>query len=107
MLLSHLFEGARIINSAIEGTEKLTANDIESLQVLYNSFIYNILGLKDESADRKNEELTGKLVDMIISIRQEAKNRKDWETSDRIRKQLGDAGIVLRDRKDGADWERE
>ncbi len=107
VLLSYLFEGVRIINSSIEGTEKVAEEDIKVLKSLFKTFVYEILGLKDETSDAKSQELTGKLMDMIIEIRQEAKNRKNWETSDRIRKDLGEIGIILRDKKDGADWEVE
>ena len=51
--------------------------------------------------------LTGGLVKMILNIRQDAKNRKDWAESDKIREELNRLGIIIKDRKDGADWERE
>ena len=107
VLLSHLFEGVRIINSTVEGTEKVTEKDIDLLKDLFKTFVNDILGLKDEISDQKGQELTEKLIGMIINIRQEAKNRKDWDASDRIRKNLGEMGIILRDKKDGADWELE
>jgi cysteinyl-tRNA synthetase len=40
-------------------------------------------------------------------LRQEAKERKDWPKSDSIRDQLAKMGVKIKDRKDGADWERE
>jgi cysteinyl-tRNA synthetase len=44
---------------------------------------------------------------IIINLRQEAKNNKDWKTSDKIRNELKNAGIVLNDLKDSSLWERE
>jgi cysteinyl-tRNA synthetase len=105
VLLSHLFEAVRIINSVFEGTEKLTGQDLTKLSSFYNTFVFDILGLRDESAGAGNEKLTGGLVKMILDMRQQAKNNKDWETSDRIREELNKLGVTIKDRKDGADWE--
>jgi cysteinyl-tRNA synthetase len=105
VLLSYLFEGVKYINSVNDGTEKLTAPDIESLKELFKIFISDILGLKDENDSTGNEKLTDDLVKIIINLRQDAKNKKEWAASDKIRDDLKSAGIVLKDKKDGADWE--
>jgi cysteinyl-tRNA synthetase len=107
VLLSHLFEGVRIVNSIIDGSEKTDASGLESLKELFNTFVFEILGLKDESAGIEDEKLTGDLMKIIIGLRQEAKNKKDFSTSDKIRNELKNAGVVLKDLKDGVDWERE
>jgi cysteinyl-tRNA synthetase len=44
---------------------------------------------------------------IIIGLRQDAKNRKEWSASDKIRSDLKNIGVILNDRKDGAEWERE
>jgi cysteinyl-tRNA synthetase len=106
-LLSHLFEGVRIVNSVIDGSEKIDAPELESLKELFNTFVFEILGLKDESALIGDDKLTGELMKIIIGLRQEAKNKKDFHTSDKIRNELKDAGVVLKDLKEGAEWERE
>jgi len=107
VLLSHLFEGVRFINSVIDGSEKIDAPALESLKTLFNTFVLEILGLKDESSGMGDEKLTGELMNIIIDLRQAAKNNKDWSTSDKIRKDLKNAGIALNDLKDGVEWERE
>jgi len=63
--------------------------------------------LKDEAEGKNDQNLTGELMKIIIDLRQEAKNKKEWAASDKIRSDLKDAGIVLKDHKDGADWEYE
>jgi len=107
VLLSHLFEGVRIVNSIIDGSEKIDASGLESLKELFNTFVFEILGLKDESAGIGDEKLAGDLMKIIIGLRQEAKNKKDFSTSDKIRNELKNAGVVLKDLKDGVDWERD
>lgn len=105
VLLSHLFEGVKYINSVSDGTEKLTGKDLESLKDLFNVFTYEILGLKDEKDIKGDEKLTDGLVNVILNLRQDAKNRKEWGISDKIRDELNKLGITIKDRKDGADWD--
>jgi len=97
----------RIVNSVIDGTEKIDEPGLESLKMLFNTFVFEILGLKDESTSMNDEKLTGDLMKIIIDLRQAAKNNKDWSTSDKIRNELKNAGVVLKDLKEGAEWERE
>ncbi|NMD01721.1 MAG: cysteine--tRNA ligase, partial [Bacteroidales bacterium] len=107
VLLSNLFEGVKYINSVNDSTEKLTAGDIELLGNVFRTFVFDILGLTDEGINAGDEKLTEGLMKIIIDLRQEAKNRKEWSTSDKIREDLKKAGIILRDVKDGVEWERE
>jgi cysteinyl-tRNA synthetase len=39
-----------------------------------------------------------------LSIRQESKQKKDWETADKIRNQLSGLGFEIKDGKDGFEW---
>jgi cysteinyl-tRNA synthetase len=107
ILLSYLFEGVKYINSVSDGTEKLSSSDLELLRNFFNVFVFDILGLKDETASKGDEKLTGELMKIIINLRQEAKDKKEWDVSDRIRADLKNAGIILKDLKEGAEWEKE
>ncbi len=101
--LAHLFDAVRIINIVSDGKEKLTADDINVLKGVFSTFTHDIFGLKaEESAG--NEKLAGVLT-LLLDMRQEAKARKEWEVSDRIRNRLSELGITVKDRKDGYDWE--
>ncbi|MGD0341191.1 MAG: cysteine--tRNA ligase [Bacteroidales bacterium] len=107
ILISHLFDGVKYINSANDGSEKLATADIESLTRLFNTFVFDILGLMDEASGGNNEKLTDGLMKIIINLRQDAKNKKEWGASDKIRNDLKNAGIILNDLKDGAEWVKE
>jgi cysteinyl-tRNA synthetase len=107
ILLSHLFEGVKYINSVFDGSEKIDAPGLDSLKELFNTFVFEILGLKDELAGKNDEKLTGELMNIIVDLRQNAKNNKDWITSDKIRNELNQIGITINDKKEGVDWERE
>jgi len=106
LLLSQLFEGVKYINSAVDGTGKMSSSDLELLGNLFNTFIFDILGLKDETLGSSDEKLTSDLMKLIIDMRQNARNKKEWDLSDQIRDELKKAGIILNDKKDGVEWER-
>ena len=103
MVISTLFEAVRIVNSANDGKEKLTANDIDSLKKIFEDFVFNILGLRDEASDLGNNSIDG-LMELILSLRKNAKTNKDFATSDKIRDDLQKIGISVKDTKDGAIW---
>ncbi len=107
LLLSHLFDGVRMINSSADGTGKMTANDIKEAGELFNTFVFDIMGLKDETESVSDEKLTSDLMKIIIDLRRDARNKKEWDVSDQIRAELKKAGIILNDVKDGMVWEKE
>jgi cysteinyl-tRNA synthetase len=107
ILLSHLFEGVKIINSVVDGSEKIDAAGLDSLKDLFNTFVFEILGLYDESGVKNDKGLINDVMKIIIDLRQDAKKNKNWAESDKIRNELNQIGIKLKDLKDGADWERE
>ena len=107
VLLSHLFDGVKYINSVSDGSEKLNASDLQDLKDLYKNFVSGVLGLKDEAKETDDQKLSGDLINLIINLRQEAKERKEWGTSDRIRAELNRLGITVRDKKDSVEWEME
>jgi len=105
IVISNLFEGVRIINSVADGISKIDATGMAELKELFRIFVFEILGLKDESADKADDNLAGNLMNIIIDLRQDAKTRKEFAVSDKIRAELSKIGITLKDKKDGVDWE--
>jgi len=106
ILLSHLFEAVKYINSVNEGLEKLSDTDIASLKSLMNTFVFEILGLQNEKDISNDAPFIKGLIDASINIRNIIKLNKDWSTSDKIREELDKIGIKVKDKKDGtADWE--
>jgi cysteinyl-tRNA synthetase len=103
IVISHLFEGARIINSAADGKLKLNQADIDELRGIFDTFLFDILGMRDEAAS-DNTALIDGLMHIILDIRATAKANKDWATSDKIRDALKEAGVTVKDGKDGATY---
>ncbi len=103
-LIAHLFEGVRIINSTLDKKEILTAADLATLKKIMHTFIFEVLGLVDETKQMAGSEVIEGLMRLIIDIRQSARDNKDWTTSDKIRDALKEAGIALKDTKEGVEW---
>ena len=108
VMLGNLFEGARIINSVSDGKAQINAEDLETLKNFMQTFTYEILGLVSEDNNRTQDtELLDKVVRLLLQQRQDAKDRKDYAASDNIRNQLASLGIIVKDTKEGAEWETE
>jgi cysteinyl-tRNA synthetase len=104
VLISHLFDAVRIINSARDKQESLTASDLEMLKQMMHSFVFEVLGLKDESDISAGNEVMEELMNLIADIRKSARANKDWATSDKIRDELSALGFEIKDTKDGFEW---
>jgi cysteinyl-tRNA synthetase len=106
MVIAHLFDGVRMINTIYDGKATISESDLAGLKALYNTFVFEILGLRNETpAQDNNNQLLNRAVDLILRLRLEAKNNKDWTMSDRIRNELHQIGIEVKDRKDGFEWQ--
>jgi cysteinyl-tRNA synthetase len=100
--LSHLFEGVRIINLVNDGKETISETDKIQLQKLFNEIIFDVLGLKEENATDTSK--IDDLMQVILQIRTDAKNKKDFSTSDFIRDELKKRGVEIKDGKEGATY---
>lgn len=104
IVISHLFDAATTINSTFDENMTLVQEDINELKSLFDLFLFDLLGICNEMVSGTNKDAFAKAVDLLLDLRAEAKTKKDWETSDRIRQQLADAGFEIKDGKDGAEW---
>jgi cysteinyl-tRNA synthetase len=101
-VLANMFEIAPVINSLKDGliaTDAIATSTLELLKEKFKIYLEDIFGLKSMT-----ESDGGKLDDvmqLLIDIRKEAKNKKDFATSDKIRNQLAEMGINLKDEKGG------
>lgn len=101
-VLANLFEIVPVINSIKDkhlSTTSLSAATFASLQSVMKEYMVSILGLMPE-VDISETKLEG-VLGLVMDIRKEAKTKKDYATSDKIRKHLQEMGISLKDEKDG------
>ncbi|HZY38189.1 MAG TPA: cysteine--tRNA ligase [Mucilaginibacter sp.] len=103
VLIAELFEASRIINSVKDGKLKIDEANLALLKKTVGTFVFDILGLKDEQAE--NDDLP-KVMNFIVGLRAEAKVNHDFATSDRIRNGLQQIGFQLKDSKEGTAWNK-
>ena len=105
VVIAHLFDAARSINSLADGKATVTAEDLAALKATFHTFCFDILGLQEDHASNAGrEEAFAGAVNLLLAERQEAKANKDWAKSDRIRNELAALGFEIKDGKNGAEW---
>ena len=104
ILIAHLFDGVRIINSVKDGKESLTAADLDKLNSIFKTFVTDILGLV-AGKENSGNDLTAELMQLVLKLRANAKENKDFDTADLIRDELNKAGIEIKDSREGSSWE--
>ncbi len=103
VLIALLFEAVRMVNSAADGKEPLNFEELSGLKELFDIFLFDVLGMKDEAGNNQRGTLDG-LMELILSIRQKSRAGKDWATSDQIRDTLQKLHISVKDGKEGTTW---
>ncbi len=106
--ISHLFEGVKWINQAHEGQLKISESDLKDLKAFMPLMVTDVLGLVAEPEENHGSDagLDQGLMDLILNLRKQAKDNKDWTTADLIRDALSGMGIQVKDTKDGSTWEK-
>ena len=105
--IGRLFELSSKVNGLKNGQLKMSDVQPETLILLkqtFTDFIYTIFGLKDENDGADNNGTLDGLMNLIIDMRKTAREQKDWGTSDKIRDALKEAGIQVKDGKEGSEW---
>ncbi len=101
ILIAQLFEGVRFVNLLKDDKENLTADDLKTFSTAMNAFVFDVLGLESEKvADSNNDKLEG-TINLLIEMRKQAREDKNFALSDQIRDQLLALGIQLKDGKEG------
>ena len=104
VLIAHLFDAVRIINSCNDKSESINGDDLQKLKELMHSFVFDVLGLIDETKNISGSDVIEGLMSLILDIRKSARENKDWDTSDKIRDQLKSSGVEVKDTKTGVEW---
>ena len=100
VLIAHLFDAVKFINLLNDKKATITLDDLDVLRATLHAFIFDILGLLPESQQQNTETLEG-TVNLLIKLRKEAREDKNWTLSDQIRDELKALGIQLKDGREG------
>lgn len=106
ILISVLFDAVKLINNVQSGRMQLDENEKRALIQLMHGYVYDVLGLQNESSSAAAASEEGALLDLLVNLRAQAKNNRDWGTADSIRDALSSMGITIQDGKEGSTWER-
>jgi cysteinyl-tRNA synthetase len=101
-VMANMFEIVPVINSLKDKTILFSALEKQTFQLLKEKmkvYVENILGLKVEQSANAGKMKAA--MEVLITLRKEAREKKDWATSDKIRNQLAEHGILIKDEKDG------
>lgn len=101
ILIAHLFEAAKFINSIRNEKASISQKDLEHLKVTLHAFIFDVLGLQGINTATMNTDKLSQTVNLLIELRNDARANKDFAMSDKIRDELATFGIQLKDGKDG------
>ena len=106
IVISHLFEACRVVNTLLDHKAQICAECLKELSDTMRLFAIDLLGLRNDKGNNNDarEAAYGKVVDMVLDLRAKAKAAKDWATSDQIRDALAAAGFEVKDTKDGVTW---
>lgn len=104
IVISHLYDATRIINTVADGKATISEADLKELKEVFDLYLIDILGMRvEENSGAANDAYKG-AVDLLLEIRKQAKTNKDWATSDKIRDELVRLGFKVKDTKDGFEW---
>lgn len=104
ILIAELFGAVKYINQIRDGKNTIDNDNLEVLKQTLESFVYDILGLKDELTNNDSNTKLSDAVRILIHLRNEARAQKNFELSDQIRDQLASVGIQLKDGKGGTSF---
>lgn len=104
IVISHLFDSAKNINLVADGKATLSQEDLDELKSTWKVMIEEVLGLKKDEGNDSTNDAYKQAIDLLLQIRLQAKQNKDWATSDKIRDELTKLGFNIKDKKDGFEW---
>ncbi len=100
VFISHLFDAVKNINLIHDKKATITPEDLSTLKETLNAFVFDVLGLLDDTKTQSSDKIDG-VVGLLIKLRNQARENKDWALSDQIRDELLAIGIQLKDGKEG------
>jgi len=104
ILIAQLFEAVRFINLMKDNSAQLNPEDLKDFIKTVHSFVFDVLGLKDEKINGTHTDKLEGVIHLLITMRNEARANKNFALSDQIRDQLLALEIQLKDGKDGTSF---
>ena len=103
--IAALFDLGRTLESFLQGEAKMTDGTLTAIRQQYQKLGGDILGVLPAEIGEVAADLTDGLMQMLIQMRAEARDSKNWGLADQIRDQLAELGVHLKDGPEGTQWE--
>lgn len=106
-VIARMFEVTPVINEMYQNRSKQLPIDAETLSQFresFNTFFTEVLGLRPASGAAANSGITNGLMQLVIELRKQAREAKNWPMSDKIRDELAQLKVKLKDTPDGTEW---
>ena len=101
ILIATLFDAVKFINQIKDGNASITKYDLELLKQTLEAFVFDVLGLVNVAKEDSSSDKLSGAIEILIELRNEARQNKDFALSDKIRDELADVGIQLKDSREG------
>jgi cysteinyl-tRNA synthetase len=102
VMIAHVFEAVTYINKVKDGNATISSADHAKLKSTLHGLIFDVLGLTEVKSG--DDSKLNSVMEIILEIRKKARENKDWATSDLLRDRLAEAGIQIKDSKEGVTY---
>ena len=105
-----LFDFAKAVNTALNSEKGLSESDLNACRRIFESYGHDVLGIIETSdTEAAGEKFAGKemlddVISILLDLRKQARENKDFALSDLIRNRLAESGLTLKDTRDGTEW---
>jgi len=100
ILISEIFSAVKYINQIKDGSTGIDAENLKTLKATLNGFVFEVLALQENTNSNSDKKLR-ETIEILIALRKQARDQKNFDLSDQIRDQLAEIDIQLKDGKDG------
>ena len=100
ILISEIFSAVKYINQIKDGSNSIDTENLKTLKATLNGFVFEVLGLQENTNSNSDKKLN-EIIEILIALRKQARDQKNFGLSDQIRDQLAEIDIHLKDGKDG------
>jgi len=102
-----LFDFVRDVNKAIAEKENLPSEFYSNVKEFLSKTAQGVLGIVDlEKSEAQGSSVEKELIELLIGLRNGARKEKNFALSDKIRNELNELGIELKDSKEGTTYKK-
>ncbi len=99
IMISEIFSAVKYINQIKDGSNSIDTENLKILQTTLNGFVFEVLALQENASNNSDKKLS-ETIEILIALRNQARDQKNFVLSDQIRDQLAEIDILLKDGKD-------